>query len=105
MTMVVEPVEHRHTQVLPARVVLVEFVEHIDLQLGGILILRHILDDLERHNSILVDVVALDNLAEGALAQHLHHPVPVLYEVPIVENEVVVVVVLDNRWRGRRLRR
>ena len=96
VSVVVEPIQHGDAQVLAPGVVLVELVENIDLQLGGVLVLGDVLDDLEGDHPVLVNVVALDDLAKGSLAEDLHEPVSVLDEVAVLEDEVVFFVDLHH---------
>jgi len=89
----VEPVQHGYAEVLAARVILHQFVQHVDLQLGGVLVPRNVLDHLERDEAVAHEIVALDHLAKGSLAQHVEQAVPVLHHVPRVEDQVTVLVV------------
>jgi hypothetical protein len=78
------------------RVIFKNFRENVDLKAGSVPILFHIFDNLERHNPILAHVDGSDHLAEGALAQHLHDLISVLYDVAGRVDEMSLVVVLNG---------
>ena len=85
------------TAVLVPRVIFGQFLQHVDLQLGRLAVLLHVLDDLERDDLVLVDVAHLDHLAESALAERGEDLEAVLDEVPVRVDQVSVLVILYDR--------
>ena len=54
---------------LPLGVFFLQLLEDVDLELGGLPVLVHVLDDLEGQHLVRVQLLHLDHLAEGSLAQ------------------------------------
>ena len=69
VTMVVEPVEHLNAPVFCSRVVLGQFLQDVNFELGSFAILLHVLDYLQRQDLVFPVVLDLDDLAEGALSE------------------------------------
>ena len=56
------------------RVAFVDFLEHVDLELGGVAILLDILDDLQRDVGVTVlPIATLHHFAERSFAQLTHN--------------------------------
>ena len=69
MAVVVEGVEHPDTEMFARRILAVQFLEDVDLQLGGFSVFVDVLDDLHGHVTVRVVVPHFDNFPEGSLAQ------------------------------------
>ena len=93
----VEPVEHLHAAVAAPGIVLGQLLEDVDLQLGRLAILLHVLDYLERDYLVLVDVPHFDHLAKRALSERGEDFEAVLYEVPVRIDQVSILVILYDR--------
>ena len=76
MSVVVEPVIHLDTLESAVRVVGGQLVEDVDLQLGRVPILLHVLNNLDGQGFLLVQVLALDHLAKSALPQLIQYFIP-----------------------------
>ena len=53
-----------------------QFVQHVDLQLGRLPVLLHVLDDLDGNHPPLVEVFALHHLPKSAFSQLRNDLVP-----------------------------
>jgi len=69
--MILKPIQHGDTQMLPIGVVLRQFGEHIYFQASSFFVLSNILDDFDRHHPVLIKILAFDNLPKGSLSQDL----------------------------------
>lgn len=100
VAVVVEPIQHRHAQVFSVWIIFGEFVEHIDLQFGSVLVLSNVFDNLDGDNPIAEHVEAFDDLAKSPLAEHLHQSIPILQDVSELKEEMTVLVIVDqwNWW-------
>jgi len=90
VTVVVEGVKHAHDGPLIARIVPVQQAQQLDFTLGLQTERRLVLDNLDRNMCGVLLVESADNLTEGALADGLDHPKPV---VQFLANLNMVVVV------------
>lgn len=66
---IIERVEHFHAQMFAARVLCVQLLQHVDLQLGRLAIFMNVLDDLHRHVAALVVILHFHHFAERAFSQ------------------------------------
>jgi hypothetical protein len=69
VSVVVEPVQHLHTQMSAIRVPLREFLENVDFQLGCFPILFHVLDDFQSDDAILVHVLDFDYFSKRPFSE------------------------------------
>ena len=53
-----------------------QLAQHVDLQLGRLPVLLHVLDDLDGDRPALVEILTLHHLPEGALSQLGNNLVP-----------------------------
>ena len=101
VAVVVEGVEHADTEMLARWILAVEFLQDVDLQLGGLSVLVNVLDDLHGHVTVRVVVPHFHNLSKGSLSQSGHDLVPLTHEVPGQVGQVTVAVVRDGPLPGR----
>ena len=99
VAVVVEVVQHADTQTPILRVIFPQLVENVDLQLGSLAILLHILDDFQSDCFGSEEIVHLEHLAEGALAQEAAHPVPGLEDLALAVDQVTLAVLGDDGGR------
>ena len=101
VAVVIEPIEHLDAPVFAPGVVLGQLLQDVDLELGGLAVLAHVLDDLQGDDLGFVQVFDLDHLPEGPLAQGGHDPEAVLDQVTGGVDQVALVIVLDDGGRRR----
>lgn len=46
MSMIVEPIQHSHTQIVAVRIQAVDFIKNVDLQFSSFTVFVYVLDDL-----------------------------------------------------------
>lgn len=79
VAMVVKPVKHLDTEVLIVRVLLIDFLQHIDFKSSCFLVLFHILYDLQGNPSPTPAMVnTLYNSAKGPLSQGAYNFISLL---------------------------
>lgn len=66
VAMVIKPVKHLDTEVLVVRVFFIDLLQHVDFQASGLLVLLHILNDLQGNSGSAPAMVhTLYNSAKG----------------------------------------
>lgn len=79
VAMVVKPVKHLDTEVLVVRVLLVDFLQHVDFKSSCFLVFFYILNDLQGNSSPAPAMVdTLYNSAEGPLSQGAYNFISLL---------------------------
>ena len=94
---VIEGVVHPNAEVLALRVLRVQLLEDVDLELGGFPVLVDVLDDLERHVGVGLQVPDSSHLPESSFSERRQNLVPLVDDVTGQVGQVAVGVV--GHWR------